>query len=262
MLVFGRLVENLSLEGVRHELHVNKVTGIVVGIFVSVGVIEIFHELGGRIADGQGDRLVAGEFHLRQSLFQGHVGSVALGRGGQVDGGLRQGNPAFRHPYLGHHLKTGIGQQQGIGIGQSHVFGCAQAKATGNEKRVFATVNHPGQVVDGRIGIASPDALDKGRYDVIVHLTVLVIDGHVFLDGRGDRLVVNHNRGLTGLGIHHQLQYVEQFAGIASAVTHEGVGLLQFYLPLLQQDIFFQGPVYENLQIGLFERLENENLAA
>ena len=95
-----------------------------------------------------------------------------------------------------------------------------------------------------------------------MHLTVLVVDGHVFLNTGCNRLVVNYYRRLIGLAVHHQLQYVEQFAGIASAVTHEGVGLLQFYLPLLQQDIFFQGPVYENLQIGLFERLENENLAA
>ena len=80
MLVAGRMVENPSFQGVRHELHVGKVAGIVVGILVAVGVIEFLHEPGGRIAEGEGDRLVAGLLHLGQGLFQGHIGGIALGR--------------------------------------------------------------------------------------------------------------------------------------------------------------------------------------
>ena len=255
MLVFGRLVEHLAAQGFGHEFHIHEVARIVVGIFVAVGIVQVLHQLRGRIADGKGDRLVSGIPNLGQGLFQGHIRGVALGGGSQVHCGFRQGDAAFRHPYLGHHLEAGVGQQKGVGIGQAHIFGCAQAQTAGNEKGVFPSVNHARQVINGGIGVASADTLDKGRYNVVVHLAILVVDGHILLDGSFNRLIVNDDGGFPGLGVHHQLQHIEQFAGIPTAVTHERLALLQFYRLVFQKHILLQGPVQQNLQIGLFQRL-------
>ena len=52
MLVGLRLVKDGTAEGVRQELHIYKMPGIVVGILVPVTVAQFFHEFGGRIADG------------------------------------------------------------------------------------------------------------------------------------------------------------------------------------------------------------------
>ena len=80
------------------------------GVLVSVAVMKVFHELGRGVPDGEGDREVAGFLHQGQGIFQCHIGSVALGGGGQIDRRLRQRNPSFRHADLGNHLEAGIGQ--------------------------------------------------------------------------------------------------------------------------------------------------------
>ena len=147
------MVEDGTLQGIREEFHIYKVPGIVVGILVTIGIVQLLHELCRSIADGEGNRLVTGAFYLCQGVFQGQVRGIALGRGGQIDGGLGQRDTAFRHANLGHHLEAGIGQKQSIGIGQAYVFRGAQTQATGNEEGIFAAVNHARQVVNGRIGV-------------------------------------------------------------------------------------------------------------
>ena len=262
MLVFCGLVKDFSSQGLGHELHIGKVPGIIVGIFVAVGVMEVLHELRRSIADGQGHRLVAGVLDLGQGAFYGHVGGIALGGGGQVDRGFGQGDPALGHANLGHHLKAGVGQQQGVGIGQTHVFRGTQAQAAGNEEGILTSVNHPGQVIDGRVGIGPADALDKGRNDIVVHLAILVIDGHVFLDGGRYRLVINDDGLLAGLGVNHQLQHIEELAGVTAAVTHQSLAFPHFHGLVLEENILVEGTVQKDLQILFLQGFEYKDLAA
>ena len=53
--------------------------GIVVGILVAVAVAQFLHKLGGRIANGEGDRQIARFPYLGQRILKGHIGAVALG---------------------------------------------------------------------------------------------------------------------------------------------------------------------------------------
>ena len=232
------------------------------GVLVSIAVAQFFHQFGGCIADGEGDRKVARFFHLDQGIFQRHIGSIALGGGGQINGGFRQGNATFRHADLGHHLEAGIGQQEGVGIGEAHILRRTQAKAPGNEQRILSAINHAGKVIDGRIRVRPADALDKGGNDVIMHLPILVIDGHVFLNRGSHGGVVDDDRGVSGLCIHHQFQNIEKFAGISSAVSHQGLAFLHLDVFLLQKDILFERPVQEDLKVGLFQRFQDKDLAA
>ena len=76
----------------------------------------------------------------------------------------------------------------------------------------------------------------------IMHLSVLVVDGHILLDGGGNGGIVNDNRGVTALGVHHQLQYIEEFACIAPAVTHQGFAFPHLDFLFLQEYILLKCP--------------------
>ena len=95
-----------------------------------------------------------------------------------------------------------------------------------------------------------------------MHLAILVIDGHVFLDRGRYSLVVYDDGLLASLGIHHQLKNVEKLAGISAAVTHQRFTLPNFNGFVLEQYILMDSPVQKRLQITLFQRLEHKNLAA
>ena len=232
------------------------------GVLVSVAVMKVFHELGRGVPDGKGHREVAGFFHQGESIFQCHIGTVALGGRGQIDRRLRQRNPSFRHADLGNHLEAGIGQKQCIRIGKPHIFRCRQAQTPGNEQRVFARIDHPGQVIDGGIGVGAPDALDEGGDDIVVHLPVLVIHGHVFLDTLRNRLIINNNRFFSSEGVHDDFQDVQQFPAVAAAEAHQSLRLLQPDILRLQEDIFAERTVQQDLQILPVQGFQDKNLAA
>lgn len=51
LAVFLRLVELDSLQFIRHEFKIGEMSRIVMGIFVSVAVSELFHELRGSVSE-------------------------------------------------------------------------------------------------------------------------------------------------------------------------------------------------------------------
>ena len=95
-----------------------------------------------------------------------------------------------------------------------------------------------------------------------MHLPVLVIDGHVLLNGGRYGGVVYDNVGTTGLGVNHKFQDIEKLTGVSAAVTHEGLGLPKFYILVLQEDILLERAVQKLLQIILPQGFEHKNLAA
>ena len=217
------------------------------GVLVAVAVIEVLHQLRRRVPDGEGDREVTRLPDERQGVFQGHVRAVALGGGGQIDRRLGERDAAFGHADLRDHLEAGVRQQERVRIRQAHVLGGRQAQPAGDEEGILAAFDHPGQVVDGRVRVRPADALDEGRDDVVVHLPVLVVDGHVLLDALRDRLVVDDDGGAVREGVHHDLQDVQQLAGVAAAVAHQGLGLHDLDVLVLQEDVLLQCPVQKYL---------------
>ena len=130
-------------EIVREILLGREVAGIVVRIFIAIMVSEFSHELGGRIAQWQGHGLVATLSDLFQGCVDTHVSRVALRARSQVDRSLGQRYASLRPSYLHHHVEGGVGQQQGVGIGQSDVLSSRDDQTAGDELRVFPTLDHP-----------------------------------------------------------------------------------------------------------------------
>ena len=57
----------------------------------------------------------------------------------------------------------------------------------------------------------------------------------------------NDDRGAVREGVHHNLQDVQQLAGVAAAVAHQGIGLHNLDIHVLQEDILFQRAVQKYL---------------
>ena len=151
------------------------------GIFVAFAVAELFHEFGGCVADVERDGEVAGLPDGLLGIGKRHVGAVALDRRGKVDGALGECDAAFGIADFGDCFEAGIGKEKGVGVGETDVFRCAEAKSAGYEQGVFSSVQHPGKIIDGGIGIRSANAFYKGGNDIIVHLAILIVNGDVLL---------------------------------------------------------------------------------
>ena len=175
----------------------------------------------------------------------GEVSTVAFGRGCQVDGALAQWNASFGPTNLVDDVEGGVGQQQSVGVSQSYVLGGEDTQAARNELGVFAALNEAGEPIDGRIGVATTDALDESRDDVVVHLAVLVEGEGILLQSAGDNLVVDHKR-LVGIErLHDEVENVEQLACVAARETQQCLGLLNAHLAVLEHLVGLYGMVQQ-----------------
>ena len=196
----------------------------------------------------QRHRKVTGLSHLGQRIGNAHVCRVALGAGSQINRSLSQRNTSLGPSYLHDGVKCGICHQQRIGIGQAHILGGRYHQTACYECRILACLHHTCQPVKCCIGVTSAYGLDESRYDIIVHLTVLIVCKRVLLQTLIDDFIGDYN--LIGtVGLNHKLQYVEEFAGIASRETQYGCSLLEFYVTLLENDIGLNGTVQQFEQV-------------
>ena len=61
---------------------------------------------------------------------------------------------------------TASGQRLRIGV--AHVFARQNHQPAGEKPHVFAPFQHPGQPIQGRVGIAAADAFDQGAGRVVM----------------------------------------------------------------------------------------------
>ena len=232
------------------------------GILVAVVIAEVGHELGGRVAQMERHGQVARLPDEGQCGVDAQIGRVALGARGQIDGGLGQRYAALGPPYLRHRVEGRVGQQQGIGVGQSDVFGRTDHQPAGNEFRVLAPLYHACHPVECRIGVAAAYALDEGRDDVVVHLAVFVVGQRILLQPFLHQAVGDFHRGRVAAGLHHQLQNVEQLARVAATVAQQCVGLGETDVALAQFGVLGHGPVEQPEQVFFLQGLEHIELTA
>ena len=230
--------------------------GIIVGIEIAIVIAKVGHELGGGIAQMERHGLIAGATHEVECLVDGEIGTVALLARSQINRCLGKRNPALGPPYLVDGIECGIGKQEGIGIGKSDVLGGTNHKATGYELRVLASLNHACKPIEGCIGVAAPDTLDKCRDDVVVHLAILVVGKGILLQAI-DHHFVCYNHIPLGRSLNHKFEDVEQLARVAAAIAYHGGGLLEFDMSLTQHHIGVNGTVEQLQEIVLVERLEH-----
>ena len=102
----------------------------------------------------------------------------------------------------------------------------------------------------------NPLAYDKDgemHYDIIMHLSILVIRQRILLQTLGHLLIRNHHGSGIRIRLHHQFQYVQQLAGIASRKAEHGIRLLQLYLLFFQYHVLCDGIMQQFQQILLLQ---------
>ena len=185
-----------------------KVAGEVVRILIAIMIAQLFHQFCRCITDRQRHRLVASAPHERKGCVHTQIGTVALRRGGQIDRCLCQWDATFGPAYLHHGVEGGIGQQQGVGIGQADILSGTDHQTAGDELRVFPTLYHACQPVERRVGVGTADALDEGRDDIIVHLPVLIVGQRILLQPIHHQLI-GDNDFIRYFSLDNQLQDIQ-----------------------------------------------------
>ena len=94
-----------------------------------------------------------------------------------------------------------------------------------------------------------------------MHLAILVVGERILLQALGDN-GIGDDYLFAIVGLNHQLQRVEQLAGITSREAQQGIGLTDGDVALLQIDVFRDGAVEEFEQVVLLQRLQYIELAA
>jgi hypothetical protein len=112
-----------------------------------------------------------------------------------------------------------------MGISQTNVFAGQNHQPSKNVAGVFPGVDHTGQPVEGRIGIRTAHAFNKGADGVEVGISLFVVEHGPPLNGlfrhrQGD----GDGAGIIGFrGFNRQFQGIEQSAGIAIGHIHQMV---------------------------------------
>ena len=165
--------------------------GVVVWVLVATAITLAAHQLRGCVAqvqwNGQG-AVLAHRIGGDTDRFQT---GVALGRAGQVGGGLRQDQATFGQTDAIERLGRCIGQGQGMWIGVANVLGGKDQHAACDEARVLPTFEHAREPVDRGVGVTAAQALDEGRDHVVVGLAPFVVVGQACLDGGFDGRAVD-----------------------------------------------------------------------
>ena len=261
MPVVLRLVKFLADQAVRHKFQIDEIALIIVGIFVTVTVAKLLHQFRRGVPKVERDSRTLRFLRQFKSLIYSHISRVAFCTACKVYRTFRERNPGLGHTYVMHYVKAGIGKKQGIGIGQPYILRSRNAESARNEERVFAGIQHTGQIIDGRIRVRTSDALDESRNYIVMHLAALVIQGHILLQAGLHAFVADDYRARRRC-IHDYFEYVQQFARIPAAVTEERLAAFHPYLPVLQDHVLPDGPRKQFFQIFLVQRLQDKDLAA
>ena len=119
-----RMPDAAALHLVRQELLLHEIALIGMCILIILAIAQLFHQLGGCVAQMQGNRQIARLPNQFQGTVDPLVCRVALGAGGQIHRSFRQRDTPLRPSYLHHGIKSSVRQEQCVGIGQTDILGC------------------------------------------------------------------------------------------------------------------------------------------
>ena len=126
--------------------------------------------------------------HILPCFAVGRVDRVALVRGGQIDGCVRNGQIALRAAQKIVRVPCGQCNGKRPGVGVADVFGREPDHATEDVVRVFARFHHACQPIQRRVRVAVPQALVKRRNQIVVFLAALVVQKRLAAHRRPDGL--------------------------------------------------------------------------
>src|SRR6266851_4784275 len=139
----------------------------------------------------------------------------------QIDHGLRQRQTTLRLPEKVHRILRGEAEIQRLRSRQSDVFHRHAHDPARAVHRVFASLEHPAQPIERRIGVGVPHTLVQRRDDVVVLLALLVVEQYPPLQRLrrqrlGDGVVTALLRQL-----RRHLQRIQSVASVAAGVRGE-----------------------------------------
>mgnify|MGYP006922427727 CR=1 FL=1 len=102
----------------------------------------------------------------------GQAGGVAFRRACHINGSLGKNQLSLRHSHPFHSLGCADRHHKGIGICISHILRSADHNPPGNKLYILPGIKHLGQIINCRIRIRAPHALDKSRNHVIVVISL------------------------------------------------------------------------------------------
>jgi hypothetical protein len=97
--------------------------------------------------------------HVGQRRVDRHHHRIRLRRRGQVDGRLGQRDPGLRQADQLDDLRGGHAHRQRGRVGHPDIFGGVDHQPAGDEPRILTGLDHPGQIVHGRVDVTAADRL-------------------------------------------------------------------------------------------------------
>ena len=152
------------------------------GILVVASVAHILHQRSRRIAQMQRHRQISGLLYEFHGIVKPCIWWNYSGRQRQIDRTLASGIPASGNR-ASNSLKRSIGQQKRVRIGKASISSAARISS----RRAMNSGSSPPLImrasqVESGIRVRTADTLDKGRDDIKVHFSVLVIGRRIFLE--------------------------------------------------------------------------------
>ena len=123
--------------------------------------------------------------HRLHGLKDPQAGRVALGSRRHIGHRLGQGDLALGQTDPLHRLGGAHRHRKGVGIGIPHILGGTDDDPSGDEFYILTGIQHPGQVIKGRVRIRAPHALYEGGDRIVMIVPVLVIPDGPLLDTLG-----------------------------------------------------------------------------
>ena len=233
-------------------------------VLVVLAVVQLFHEARGGVAEVDRDWLRERGVDVCFDRAVGRVDGVRFGCEGKIDDGLREGEVTFRATEKMHGIAGGEAEVQGFRSGEADVFYGHTDDAAGTVHGVFASFQHAAQPVESGVWVTVADALVQGGDDVVVLLTLFVVEEHAALHGLcSERLSDDGFTAACG-EVCCDLQGVECGAGVAA-----GVGSDSFHCGFFCRnagsaktaDGICEGAVEQSDYVGFGERDEGVDAA-
>ena len=169
------LIVRPAVDRVRCVLLADDALGPVVRVDVALAVAEALGPGVVRVAQVVGDRADQARLHVRLGGADRLDHRVRLGREGDVDHRLGEVDPRLGQADELDRLRGRDRRLQRGRVGHPDVLAGVHDQPPGDEPGVLARLEHPGQVVQRRVGVAAAHRLDEGADDVVVLVAVAVV---------------------------------------------------------------------------------------
>ena len=154
---------------------------VIVGIFISNAMAQAFMAAVMGILQMHRNGCLL-RLHAAHGFLYGIYRRIALGCTGHVRYCLGKNDLGFRHSHPFHCLCCCRCHTKGLGICVSNIFGSQDHDSSCNKFHIFSCIEHFCQIIDCRIWIGTPHALDKGGNNIVMVVPILVVTDHTLLN--------------------------------------------------------------------------------